>query len=80
MAHDKCGCMQGYHIWDAEYEKSSKGDRYCLCCEHYFLSDEGEENAADSAIEWPHDSKNNNPEIKPKPRPTMSKGKIVRRG
>lgn len=73
---DKCGCMQGHHIWDEEFDSLSKHERWCVCCEHFFLSEEAEDEAADNAIDYPGKP------VKPGVNPGstgFSKGKIKRR-
>lgn len=83
MAHDpKCQCYSGNHIWDLDYEKENKTERYCLCCEHFFptfTSHEAELDDMDSLIEFnsPGITYNNEPAVINK---GISKGKVVRRG
>ena len=61
MSHDKCGCTQGKHIWDTDYDQPASSERWCVCCEHFFLAEDGEDAAADNAIEWKNDSIINKP-------------------
>lgn len=76
--HVGCGCLQGQHIWDEDYD--DKNEKWCVCCEHFFPTEDAEIEALDSAIEWP-DGSSNKPatESKNKQPDGMRKGKIVRR-
>jgi hypothetical protein len=75
---NNCECMQGNHIWDLLYDKEVKSERYCICCEHFFFSEDIEDRAVDNAIICPGLLNNSNSKS-PSPR-GFSKGKIVRRG
>jgi hypothetical protein len=50
---DDCGCWRGDHIWDMQIENQLKSERFCVCCEHYFLSEDAEDKATDNAIDYP---------------------------
>ena len=68
--------MQGNHIWDLEYDRLVKSERYCVCCEHFFLSDDTEDDLADNAIELPgKPTKSKNPSSGG----GLNKGKVRRR-
>ena len=75
-----CGCMKGHHIWDADYDKEMKGaEKFCLCCEHFFIGDEGEDTAANNSIEWGGKTTHKKPETKQSTPAGFSKGIIKRR-
>jgi hypothetical protein len=76
--HSGCGCMQGHHIWDLEFDKEAKHERYCVCCDHFFLSEDAEDNAADNAIEMPGKINKSEPKS-PISAGGLNKGKIRRR-
>lgn len=73
-----CGCMQGKHIWDTEYD--GRGENWCVCCEHFFSTDDDAEFAAvENAIEMNETVSNKKPIQQPDAKPGLRKGKIVRR-
>jgi hypothetical protein len=76
---DGCGCMIGNHIWDTPYENEVKSERWCICCEHFYPSDETEFDGLDSAIEISGSIINPKPISKHDSKGGIRKGKIVRR-
>lgn len=73
MIHNDCGCMRGHHIWDIQYEKEVKSEKWCICCEHFFLSDDIEETATDDVVNGKETSSNSHNSN------GLKKGKIIRR-
>lgn len=74
----KCGCFSENHIWDTDYDKQIKSERYCICCEHFFLSQEAEDDTLDGVIEL-SEKTNNSTKTPVISISGMNKGKIVRR-
>lgn len=74
-----CGCFSGNHVWDNDYD--GKGERWCVCCEHFYGgNDDAEFAAVENAIEMNETISNKKPAPKPESKPSgFSKGKIVRR-
>lgn len=73
MHNNNCECNNSIHIWDDNYDQQVKSERFCLCCEHYFLSEDAEELATTAAIELPSQTS------KDKKIPGIKKGVIRRR-
>jgi len=75
-----CGCMQGHHIWDLDYEKETRGEKWCVCCEHFYHGDDFEADTLDDGIEMPSTTSNKKPSPKSERKPGgLNKGKIKRR-
>lgn len=58
MVDNKCMCQQGIHVWDFDYEQEQKNEKYCLCCNYFFLSNEKEEKNGDDIIQFSNKSRN----------------------
>jgi len=74
-----CGCFSGNHVWGEEYD--GRGEKWCICCEHFYSNESNEELAAENAIEMNETISNKKPTPKPETKSKgFSKGVIKRRG